>query len=223
MRVHFLLLLILATIEAPAQDPHATLSGGIVTYTTRTGTRTRMQVGAKCSDLWASPDGAAITFIGIEKETPAAPGEIGTFVERSTVYVALRSDDFKAVAVPASPMIEGRVWHVAREPKVSPDLKSVYFLVPSFMTSLQLTRTAVSGRRYEPIADVSDYCIIWGGDYSGDLVILTSRDQQVGGVMTYPCYWRQRSGFQVEIAAECAASFEAIAARWAREHGGLCR
>jgi hypothetical protein len=196
----------------------------VVTYETQAGRRATVNVGTKCDDLWVSPDGRAISFIAIEQAKPGSSNEIGPFIERSSVYFGLRSQDFKPLGVAAKPTINGMVWNVAREPKLSPDLRSVYFLVPNYMTSLQLTRTAVRGDSYERIADVSEYCVVWGGKYSGDLIILVAHDsEQSGGGVTYPCYWRQGSGTQVELAAECSASFKTVVAKWSEGHGGICR
>ena len=203
-----------------------TYSHGVITYRAPSGRAAKIQVGTNVRDFWVAPGGEAVAFVRIERLRALGPGEVEPLVERSRIYIGLRSQGFRPFRVPSEPSINTKVWHVAQEPKLSPDLKSIYFLVPNYMTSLQLTRSSIHGAAYERIADVSEYCVVWGGSHSGDLIVLVAQHPlgvEPGKGITYPCFWRQPSGAQVELARECAASFEAIVGNWSAKHGGTCR
>ena len=204
-----------------------TLSNGVVTYTGENGQRKEIQVGKKCSDLWVSPDGSIIAFIAIEKAQPPTAHEVEPFIEESSIYIARRSDHFKPIHLAVKVQIDERIWRVVREPKVSPDLATIYFFVPNTMTTWKLMSTAIPTGPYKTIADATDYCVVWGGDHSGDLVLLarhdpepTAKDPAPG--VTYPCYIRSQSGARTQLADECFESFDKLATQWSREHGGTC-
>jgi hypothetical protein len=202
------------------------LSKGVVTYE-EDGQRKEIRVGKKCADLWVSPDESVIAFIGIEKAQPATADEIEPFIEESSIYIARQADHFKPVHIAVRVEISGRTWKVVREPKLSPDRSTVYFFVPNTMTTWKLMRTTVAAGPYAMIADATDYCVMWGGDHSGSLVLLSRRDPEptannpAPGV-SYPCYVRSESGKQTKLADECFRDFDELARRWSREHGGTC-
>ena len=221
--------LLLVTVQGRGDSVRPTLENGVVTYTASDGRRQEMQVGKKCTDLWVSPDESVLSFIAIEKAKPAAAHEVEPFIEQSSIYVARKSDHFRPVHLVIKTSIGGRAWRVVRAPKVSPDLGTVYFFVPNTMTTWRLISTSLPRGPYEMIGDGTDYCVIWGGDHSGDLIILTRHDPNptpsdpAPGV-TYPCYLRdQSSGARTKLADECFESFDKLAIGWGREHGGSCR
>src|SRR5215831_9286650 len=108
-----------------------TLSNGVVTYTDERGRRETIRLGKRCVDLWVAPDESVMAFIAVEKERPWQAQEIESFIEESSIYIARKSDHFKPVRMNVNLLIDGRIWSVAREPKVSPDGRQVYFLVPN--------------------------------------------------------------------------------------------
>jgi hypothetical protein len=221
-----LLLLISIAVQLQGQAFRPTLSNGIVSYE-EDGRRKEIRVGMKCSDLWVSPDESVIAFIGIEKAQPATTHEIEPFIEESSIYIARKSDHFKPLHLAVKVEIDGRTWKVVREPKVSPDLVTVYFVVPNTMTTSKLMSTMLPTSPYKMIGDATDYCIMWGGDSSGDLILLSRHDPEpttsdpAPGV-SYPCYVRSQSGARTKLADECFGDFDKLAARWSREHGGTC-
>ena len=213
-------------VQGRGEALRPTLSNGIVTYE-ENGRRKEIQVGKKCADLWVSPDESVIAFIGIEKAQPATAHEIEPFIEESSIYIARKSEHFKPVHLAVKVEIDARTWKVVREPKVSPDLATVYFFVPNTMTTSKLMSTTLSTSLYEMIADATDYCVMWGGDSSGGLVLLSRHDPEptisdpAPGV-GYPCFVRGQSGERTKLADECFSDFDKLAARWSREHGGTC-
>jgi hypothetical protein len=79
------------------------------------------------------------------------------------------------------------------------------------------------------IGDSMTYCVIWGGEYSGDLLMMKRRDSDprdpVPGVK-YPCYLRTRSGEESLIADGLAREcwdFDNFALGWSQRHGGACQ
>jgi hypothetical protein len=202
----------------------------VISYVEEDGQRQQISIGKPCSDLWVSPDEHAIAFIAIERSEPPTPAERGPFIEESSVYIAWQSSHFKPVLLNLkSVFIDGNPWTVFRNPSLSPDLQTVYFMVPYTMTTWKLMRRALTGGTPSAVGDAMAYCVIWGGDHSGDLLTIVRQDATPGhpatGV-TYPCYLSGRSGDQTMIAdglsQDCWA-FDDFSARWSREHAGACR
>jgi len=76
------------------------------------------------------------------------------------------------------------------------------------------------------IGPASEYCVVWGGDHSGDLAILSRQDPKPSdpnGGVTYPCYTVRESGERIKLADEGFVEFDELAARWSSERGGSCR
>ncbi len=115
------------------------------------------------------PDESAFSFIAIEKSTSPKPGEFDNpFIVESRIYVARKQNHFVPIAVgPAEVEIEGREWRVFRNPSLSPDQQSVYFLVPATMTAWKLMIYSLSEDRTRAISDSNLYCVVWGGKIRG--------------------------------------------------------
>jgi hypothetical protein len=190
------------------------------------GRHVEIRVGRRCSDLWVSPDESVLAFIAIEKSRPAMAGEIEPFVEESTIYVARKADGFRPLRLAVDIELDRRVWHIAREPKLAPDLSTLYFFVPNSMTEWTLVSRSLDADTYKTLDYGTDYCVVSGGIHSGDVVILSRVDPQPGdpnGGVRYPCYARQVSGQRIALASECFAAFDNVARRWADGGGGTCR
>jgi len=211
-------------------SPLPALSNGVIRYPGEDGRRQRINVGKPCSDLWVSPDGRVIAFIAIEKAEPPTPAERGPFIEESTAYIAWKSDYFKPVPLHLKPVsIDGNQWRVFRQPSVSPDLHTVYFLIPDTMTTWRLMSRSLSGGPLKTVGDVMTYCVIWGGSRSGDLLTMIRQDpgpsHPASGV-TYPCYLSGAPGDRTMIAdgvSQSCWAFGDFASRWSGKRGGACR
>ena len=183
---------VLVAFESHGQTSRPTLLNGVISYNAEDGQRRMIHVGRKCADLWVAPDESVITFIAIDKVRPATGSETEPFIEESSIYIARRSDDFKPDHLVASVPIDGRVWKVVRQPSLSPDLKTVYFSVPFTMTSWKLLSTSLRARSYTTIGNADSYCVVWGGEHSGALLMEIRRESNSG--VRYPCYLRSKSG-----------------------------
>lgn len=221
---------LLVVLPARAEGIRPVLSDGVVSFVAEDGQRREIRVGKRCADLWVSADESIVAFIAIDKAQPATAQEIGPFIEESSIYIARRSDHFKAVRLPLkSLLVDGQPWRVVREPSVSPDLKTVYFLIPYTMTTWKLMSTSLPSSRRNIIGDAMTYCVIWGGGHSGDLLMMRRRDSDprdpVPGVK-YPCYLRAPSGEESMIVdgvrRECW-DFDDFAIGWSRQQGGTCQ
>jgi len=222
------LALIVAGLAAglQAQGIHPALSNGVVTYVAEDGRRVEVRIGRRCADLWVSPDESVMAFIAIDRSRPAMAGEMEPFVEESTIYVARKADGFRPLRFAVDIQLGRRIWHVAREPRLAPDLLTLYFFVPNTMTEWTLVSRPLDEDTYKTVDYGSDYCVVWGGSRSGDTVILSRVDPQPGdpnGGVRYPCYARQASGQKTTLASECFAEFDNMARRWANAGGGSCR
>jgi hypothetical protein len=203
------------------------LSNGVVSYVADDGRRREIQVGWKCADLWVAPDESVIAFIAIEKAQPATANEIEPFIEESSIYIARKSDHFRPVHLVVRAAIGRRMWKVVRQPSLSSDLKTVYFSVPYTITSWKLLSASLPAGSYRTIGDADSYCVIWGGEHSGELLMQSRREADLTSPspgVSYACYLRSKSGVLSRVAGEGQCwSFGKFAARWSREHGGACQ
>jgi hypothetical protein len=217
----------LVALESHGEAVRPTLSNGVVSYVAEAGQRRQIQVGKKCADLWVAPDESVIAFIAIDKAQPATANEIEPFIEESSIYIARKSDHFKPVHLVVRVAIDRRTWKVVRQPSVSPDLKTVYFSVPFTMTSWKLLSTSLPAHSYTTIGNADSYCVIWGGEHSGELLMEIRReadptDPKPG--VSYPCYLRTKSGALTKVADEGQCwGFGDFAVQWSRDHGGTCQ
>jgi hypothetical protein len=215
--------------EDQSQGRNPRLSGGVISYV-ENGERLELKVGKPCSDLWVSPDGSVIAFIAIEKAQPPTSNEQGPFIEESSVYVAWRSQHFRPTRLDIDLVsIDGKPWRIFRQPSVSPDLATVYFLVPYTMTTWRLFSRPLVDGSVKDLGDAMAYCVVWGGQYTGDLMTVVRRESTTGppprGV-TYPCYLSGQGASRTNLAdgvSQDCVEFGAFSARWGEEHGGVCR
>jgi hypothetical protein len=215
----------LAALSVWAQASHPALLDGTITVTNKNGERVQILPGKKCTDLWVSPDESIIAFIAIEEEKPADKDGIEAFIQKSTIYVAQRTDDFRPVHVPAKISIDHRIWDVVREPKVSPDRRTIYFFVPDTMAAWTLIGKRVPDGRQSVIGKAKDYCVVWGGGHSGDLAILARQEATPGDPasgVAFSCSVRDRSGTLTKL-KDCWDAFSEVTNQWSRESGGTCK
>jgi hypothetical protein len=208
-----------------AESISAKIADGKVTYVGEDGRPREIGVGRPCTDLRVSPDERVLAFIAIDRARPPTLGEIAPFIEESRIYVALKRNRFRPILVNPGPVsLDGRSWKVFRLPSVSRDLKTVYFMVPATMTSWKIMSTPMRGGRSKVLSDAGAYCVIWGGDHSGELLMLT-RIEAAGALpsVTHRIELLERSGSRTIVALDRdTARFDEISARWAKEHGGAC-
>jgi hypothetical protein len=218
--------LILAILAGPliAQAPKAALKDGVISYTNESGGRSEIQVGGPCADLWVAPDGDTMAFVRIDR---SEPGDLSPapFIEESTIFVASSSSRFSPVRVALQPpWIEGREWRVFRDPVVSPDLKAVYFLVPAAGTSWLLMSAPTAGGKAHAIAYVESYCVLWGGEHSGDLLMMARHMDAVTQGVTHWYYRNSTVGGTAKVGTrEEAGDFGEFVSGWVRKHGGSCQ
>jgi hypothetical protein len=171
MKSHLTILVlnVLFALAGRADQIRFSLMNGTIKYVDESGASRRIEVGAKCVDLWVSPDESLISFIAITKErlpvrSPRLPYEEKPFIEESNIYIARRADQFNPVRLPVPPpIIAGRSWSVIRHPIVSPDQKMVFFDVPYTMTTSKLFRLNLQSGVSEMVGDATNYCVIWNG------------------------------------------------------------
>lgn len=126
----------------------------------------------RCTDLWVAPDESIITFVAEERTRVLEPSESARgespAIDQSSIYIARKYDDFApALIVSRSFLIEGRSWSVVRNPRVSPDGRTLFFEIPYTMTTSRLMSVSLASGEYHTLGDATDYCVIWSGQYSG--------------------------------------------------------
>lgn len=120
------------------------LRDGVIEYTGTDGQHHQIPARKKCLDLWVSPDESIIAFVVAEEVSPAHSVSDEVFVERSSVYVARKKDNYAPVSiVDRAVRIAGRPWQVFRNPRLAPGLDDLYFEVPYTMTTSKLFRIRV--------------------------------------------------------------------------------
>jgi hypothetical protein len=213
---------------ARAGDLQAAVTDGAITYTDENGIRKSVNVGRKCTDLWTAPDGSLMAFITIERYTtpprnPVLGYDEGPIIEESKIYIARRSERFAPQPVQVRPiLIYGREWSVFRQPSVSPDGKTLFFEVPDSVVASMLVSMSLNSGASRQLGDVSDYCVIWYGRHSGELVVQGRyiSDDPAPSV-SYRCYLRDSRGASKDILDSCA-SLEDFAKDWSRQNGASC-
>jgi len=203
----------------------AKVTDGKITYVGDDGRLREIGVGRPCADLWVSADERVLAFVAIDRAKPPTAGEVAPFIEESRIYIALKRDHFRPVLVHLGPVsVDGRLWRVVRLPSVSPDLKTVYFMVPATMTSWKLMSAPLRGGHSKAVSDASAYCVIWGGDHSGELLMLTRVEpSDAVPFVTHRIELFNQSASRTPVATDRdSARFGEISSRWARERGGAC-
>lgn len=219
--ISILLLVVLLPAHSRSEGISPSITDGRIKYVGEDGIQREVEVGKPCADLWISPDNSVFAFISIERSRPPSAGEVAPFILESRIYVAFKREGFRPVLVDPGPVIiNSRSWGVFRLPSVAPDLMTVYFMVPATMTSWKLI--SVTGGSSKPVSDAGSYCVVWGGEHSGELLMLT-RQEPSGArpAVTYQTELLERSGSRVTISAD-SATFGEDAAKWATEDGGTC-
>ena len=233
---HLLVLgVMVSVLHSQSQSSKPMLKDGVITYLASNGERAKIQIDKPCADLWVSPDESVIAFITLDKvETgfETAPFPQGTSYEQliqSSIYIAKKSDNFKPVPITLKPIyVRGDQWKIVRQPSLSPDLKTLYFVVPTYMTSWSVLSTKLPLGSNRTLTDLEEgYCVIWGGKYSGDLLlILRTYGKGKDAGIQYPCFLRNKHGRLTQIAddRECSDSaFDEFASRWSHKNGGVCK
>ena len=217
-------LIALLAVAAFAEAGKVTLKDGVISYPDGTTGRSVVQAGGPCSDLWVSPDGEMIAFIRMDKSRPD-PAAISPFIERSTIFVASRSTGFKPVRVALyPPRVDGREWNVFRDPVLSPDRRTVYFLVPAAGTSYFLMRVPVAGGTARPITWVEAYCVVWGGSRSGDLAasVRAEPTDETQGVAHHYYHYDASGAAKLIGTREHDGDWVDFVRAWAHKYGGTC-
>jgi len=229
LRAILLAFLGLMAINGYGQKTAPSLSGGIIRFIAKSGQEKEIQVGKACGDLWVSPDETVIAFISIEKGSPPKPPYDldNPFIEESAIYVAKRSEDFRPVRVALEPVIiDGRRSLVFRQPSLSPDLKILYFSVPYTMTSWKLMSASLQNGHVKSISDADDYCVIWGGTDSGDLLAVARTNEYDptlrGYYPGYPYFLMTNSGAKTRLENKEDLPFDQFVDQWSRHRGGAC-
>jgi len=206
---------------AAERRSHPTLVGGVVSYTTEQGTTKALRIGKTCSDLWVSPDESVIAFIAIDNAAFGTKSGSAPLITKSSIYVARRTEGFapKRVDV-ARVVLEGEAWHVLRLPSVSQDGRTLYFFVPVSIKDWTLLSMDLPNGRPKTIENAISYCVIWGGEHSGDLLlekfVYEPRDE---GLVVF---WRGRAGATNRLGVPNHTAFQDLAAQWSTARGGRC-
>lgn len=200
------------------------LDNGVIRYADSNGHQRTVGISSRCADLWVSPDESVIVFIAVKESVMAiSPASSDLRIDRSSVYLARRSGGFVPVEVFDDTItVAGRSWHVFRHPRISPDLKMLYFEVPFTMTTSRLYCLDLDSRRLTDAGDEADYCVDWGGAHSGDLLVQIRAligDKEKG--IEYSCYL-QHLGRASKIAADCE-DFEDFERHWSKANASSCR
>lgn len=200
---------------------HPSLTNGAISYTSNDGRRKNIEIGKRCDDLWVAPDESIIAFIAIDKAFPGTDSGPNPFIVESSLYIARKTERFRPARVNLKEIVvDGKPWKIVRYPSVSPDLSKVYFSVPYTMKDWKLMSVSLPDGANIAISDEVTYCIVWGGHYSGDLLLLRNVYEPTNEGLF--CFRRDGAGAQIRIDDPDCIGFAGFAARWSRERGGAC-
>lgn len=203
-----------------AESIQPELKDGVLSYLTKDRKRKSINVGASCSDLWVAPDESVLAFISIDRSRPSDIDK-RPFVLTSTLYVARRNDDFIPVRIALKVLkIDERDWQVFLKPKVLPDGETVIFNVPTSMTSYDLFAYHLKTGLISQVGDTIDYCVQWGGEKSG--TILMQRRRWIADKFVFQCCTRSLGKGDAQVFPGCE-DFEESMKDWGQAHEGICK
>jgi hypothetical protein len=193
----------------------------LIQFTAPNGSKSVIQVGKRCADLWVAPDESVIAFIGIERAAFGTENDASPAIDESSVYIARKAENFKPIRLPFDQVaVEGALWRVFRSPSISPDLRTAYFTVPVTMKDWKLMSIALPSGVPQVVHDVSEYCVIWGGPHSGALITMENvYAPRYDGIR---CFVPSVAGRRTRTDDGDCTDFGAFASRWARQHRGGC-
>jgi hypothetical protein len=156
---------------APTRSLRATLVDGVISYTSEDGTRKRVEVGKRCSDLWVAPDESSFAFIAMERSHGFQhDGE--PFIVASSIYIARKSDRFGPVRLPVTSVKAANSdWEVFQRPSISPDGTTVFYAAPVYNSSSLIFAYNVETKTNRQFGSGIDYCPIWTGQDSGSILM----------------------------------------------------
>jgi hypothetical protein len=217
-------LIIVLQPQVVGRDVEFAIQDGTVMLTAPSGRERALTVGMRCTDLWVTPDKRAIAFVAVEAFRGHSVDASSDMIKRSAVYIAREMNDFSPVLVVSRTfVINGRRWGVVRHPKLSSDEQFLYFDIPFTMTTSRLMRLSLESNTYEELRNEVDFCTIWGGSYSGGVVIqsrhIASNPRE--GIV-YDCDLLYRLKTPVLLNRKCP-EFARFSAVWSARHDAVCK
>jgi hypothetical protein len=212
------ILMALWSIQA-AETEWPRLVDGTIVFGTTGRVHPPIRIGLRCSDLWVSP--LSIAFIAVDAQGPAWPDLL---MEATSIYVAEEKNGFTPMPEgPSAIPVNGRIWRVKRYPRISPDLRTLYFLIPFTQTTSRVIAWSRNRHVWKSLGDATDYCVVFQGAYSGSLIVQRrSMPSSPSKGVLHPCYLVNASGPERKISNDCD-SFDQFANAWARGRMGTCR
>lgn len=136
-----------------------------------------------CGDFWMAPDQSAVVMTAVDRSNLKETFFLLWQSKQPMTLVELRVPELDREALP-----HGRLF---RYPQLSPDGKLLYFEIPVSMTGVSqlLSITVNEKRRVEAVTHEAEYCVVWGGKYSGRLLV-TQRES--GDSLERPIVYRRR-------------------------------
>lgn len=166
-----------------------------------------------CGDLWMAPNQTAVVMTAVEATSPQQPFFL--------VWQSSRPAQINKIRVPEMETGVG-LNRIFRFPQLSPNGKLLYFETPIAVTgSLLFSITLDDRRRVVSVADEVEYCVVWGGRYSGRIVVSQREyDASMGGAVIH----RQRLLGMAYPGSKIGEEpdLRPFVDKWLRSNGGQC-
>jgi len=217
----------LSAIALADEPTRPSIKDGVITWTDEGGHVRKIEAGARCADLWVSPDGKTIAFVVLGQVVPPSgsllPWERGTvMIESSSIYIAHLREQFSPVRVVSGSFRLGlpnaETSSIARSPSVSQDGSTVFFIVPSGgATGLLMSKSLRTGE-LRSLVDVVTYCPLWGGSASADLLLMRRHQ---GPTIEYWCVLSDGHGGLTTLdKGDCMLNI--FGPKWSATKGAVC-
>ena len=136
-----------------------------------------------CGDSWTAPDRSVLVMTAVGNSNPNETYFLLWQSNRPTILTEVRVPALDRKAPPYERLF--------RYPQLAPDRRLLYFEILASVTGVSqlFSITTNEDRRVKAVTYEAEYCVIWGGKYSGKLLV-TQRER--GDSLDRPVVYRRR-------------------------------
>jgi len=214
----------LTGIATPGYSAPPRIEKGAVVVTLSNGAVRRLETGSAAFDLWTSPDNSLIAFATADSHLRTTVDDPDPLYKSSSIYVAAEDRDYAPVLLLRGPLKIGSLkLERFNSPRFGPGRKTIYVKGGYTMTTDVILAIDIDSRKVRFVGYATDFRVIWGGQYSGELIFMIRHLPYNGSEgISYEC----RVGASPEksrlVKANCV-DFLGFTREWAGKNGAMDR
>lgn len=186
--VPLLIFMLLVFSGALLQAQQVEARGGSVYYTDASGHTVQVTSSGMDHDAALSPDGKTVVFVRDTPKPARFEEPANDHPTQRQIWIASTEGTESASLVFSQPVVlkDWSEYVSFSSPKLSPDNRFVYFLIPLFVTESGLIRLDMKTKQTLLVADALAFWVVGHGSFEGDLVVQIRKPLD-GGFSRY--YW----------------------------------